>query len=60
MLEIDCYEDWKSDGQCDDINNKELCDFDGGDCCGEDTVNQYCYNCSCLGNFSVWDAAQTI
>ena len=40
---------WKSDGLCDDINNKKDCGYDGGDCCGEDAVNQYCFNCSCLG-----------
>ena len=50
MLGVDCVEEWKKDGQCDDINNKALCAFDEGDCCGTDAVNQYCFDCSCLSN----------
>ena len=49
---VDCpFENWKSDGQCDDINNKEVCGYDGGDCCGGDAVNQYCFDCNCLSNY---------
>ena len=50
ILGTDCFEDWKSDGQCDDINNKETCGFDEGDCCGKDAINQYCMDCRCLSN----------
>eukprot|EP00752_Nemacystus_decipiens_P018348 g16460.t1 len=28
-----CYELWVGDGFCDNRNNNELCDYDGGDCC---------------------------
>ena len=44
-----CIEDWINDGQCDDINNSENCTYDGGDCCGNNAVNKYCSDCSCLG-----------
>ena len=51
----DCrFEHWKSDGLCDDINNKEECEYDGGDCCGGHNVNQYCLDCSCLGNIKTF------
>ena len=33
---------WKGDGWCDDENNVASCDFDGGDCCGDDVKTQYC------------------
>ena len=46
-----CCEEWKSDGQCDDINNNILCNYDEGDCCGNDAFRQFCFNCSCQGNF---------
>merc|ERR550532_3025641 len=44
---------WKGDGQCDDKNNNEACDWDGGDCCGIYWYNwvartEYCYLCQCL------------
>ncbi len=41
---------YAGDGQCDGINNNAGCDFDGGDCCLEETN---CYNCDgidCLCN----------
>ena len=50
MIGDDCVEVWKKDDQCDDINNNRNCGFDGGDCCGGNAVNQYCFNCTCLGN----------
>ena len=43
---------WISDGLCDDINNNELCQFDGGDCCGVDVIRKFCLHCECLGNFN--------
>ena len=42
---------WINDGFCDDINNNDECDYDGGDCCEpheNSSWNQYCTNCSCL------------
>merc|ERR1712044_6175 len=45
-----CDEEWKDDGYCDDENNHEDCDFDGGDCCNneEDDWDMYCDDCECL------------
>merc|ERR1712172_361934 len=40
--------DWKGDGVCDDENNHGGCDFDGGDCCGEDVDTDLCTICQCL------------
>ena len=34
-----CVFNWIGDGKCDDLNNKEECDWDGGDCCVD--VNSY-------------------
>ena len=39
---------WKGDGYCDDNNNNEGCEFDGGDCCGPNVNTQYCTKCECL------------
>merc|ERR1719384_2892616 len=39
---------WKGDNYCDDENNNEGCDFDGGDCCGDNVQTQYCSACECL------------
>ena len=44
-------EEWISDGSCDDINNNIPCKFDGGDCCGFNVLKQYCFKCTCIGNF---------
>jgi len=33
---------WKGDKSCDDENNNEGCDFDGGDCCGPNVDKTYC------------------
>ena len=43
---------WKGDGICDDINNNELRDYDGGDCCGAHVKKQYCFECQCIGNLN--------
>ena len=45
-----CIPSWKGDETCDDINNNEKCDWDGGDCCG-DNIRCYphdCQKCQCL------------
>ena len=38
---------WKGDSYCDDENNNEGCNWDGGDCCGEDVDKAYCTECKC-------------
>jgi hypothetical protein len=43
-------ESWISDDSCDDVNNNQFCNFDGGDCCGANVIKQYCIDCDCLGN----------
>jgi len=50
---------FKGDGNCDDNNNNEGCDYDGGDCCPASVKNNkgvktgtvkktYCTKCECL------------
>jgi len=39
---------WRGDNYCDDGNNNEGCDYDGGDCCGSNVNKTYCQNCECL------------
>ena len=39
---------WQGDGYCDDENNNEACQWDGGDCCGENVNTIYCSACECL------------
>ena len=39
---------WKGDGFCDDDNNNDKCEYDGGDCCGDDVKENYCSICACL------------
>ena len=36
------------DGYCDDVNNKQECNFDGGDCCLDTVLEDYCKICECL------------
>ena len=36
------------DGYCDDTNNNIECDYDGGDCCGDNVNTNYCSVCKCL------------
>ena len=43
-----CIEALMGDGICDDINNSNLCDFDGGDCCGPKKIKDFCCICACL------------
>jgi len=48
---------WKGDGFCDDDNNNDACDFDGGDCCGDNVQTTYCSACQCLAcadNYPTW------
>merc|ERR1712079_667493 len=48
--EPNCIESYIGDGYCDDDNNNDACQFDGGDCCNQSTIqwNMYCYECECL------------
>ena len=39
---------YKGDGFCDDGNNNERCEYDGGDCCGSNIDTSYCSLCQCL------------
>ena len=41
------------DGYCDDVTNNEVCSFDGGDCCLENVIIDYCTECLCLDSGSV-------
>lgn len=43
------YPQWKGDKWCDDDNNNCGCQWDGGDCCGEDNKYdpRYCTECAC-------------
>ena len=40
-----CVTSYIGDGYCDDDNNNDACQFDGGDCCDQTTImwNSYCY-----------------
>ena len=42
------HPNWKGDNYCDDENNNEGCEWDGGDCCGDDVRTNYCSKCQCL------------
>ena len=44
----DCITDWIGDNYCDDVNNNEACNWDGGDCCGDNINTDYCSVCACL------------
>jgi hypothetical protein len=39
--------EWIGDGLCDDDANSENCQFDGGDCCLDDVVIDFCEECMC-------------
>ena len=44
------------DNYCDDGNNNQECNYDGGDCCGFCIITDYCTYCEChLGNYSNHD-----
>jgi len=46
-----CNAAWIADNYCDDINNTEECEYDGGDCCQENPAegwDTYCNACECL------------
>ena len=37
-----------NDGECHDEFNNYLCNFDGGDCCSENSKNSGCTDCLCI------------
>ena len=39
---------WIGDNACDDVNNNEECQWDGGDCCGDNVNTDWCQVCACL------------
>ena len=39
---------WVGDGFCDDAVNIEICNYDGGDCCGVQVDTSYCQICECF------------
>ena len=38
-------------GICDDETNNEVCEWDGGDCCGDNVNNLFCNVCRCNYSF---------
>ena len=47
-IEYICIYKYIGDGYCEDMINNEECDWDGGDCCGNNVVTDYCTVCECL------------
>ena len=39
---------WIGDGACDDLTNIAECDFDGNDCCQDNSSFSFCQICACL------------
>ena len=49
LLVLACqFPEFKGDGPCDDGNNHEGCEYDGGDCCGSNVYTDFCSECQCL------------
>jgi len=44
-----CRDDWKGDGECDDVNNNAECNYDYGDCCKKDWIGDG--ECDARNNF---------
>ena len=47
LLENCFNPDWAGDGWCDDGINTPECNYDNGDCCGDDVPTTYCSQCEC-------------
>ena len=48
LFSLECLEtNHVADGHCDDIANTEICNWDGGDCCGPNPDIDYCVECQC-------------
>ena len=39
---------WIGDGYCDDDRNNQICNYDGGDCCGPNVNTLFCFECHCF------------
>ncbi len=46
--EICIFQHVLGNGICEDYANIKECDFDGGDCCGNNVNTQLCSECQCL------------
>jgi len=44
-----CRDDWKGDGECDDVNDTAECNYDYGDCCKKDWIGDG--KCDAKNNF---------
>ena len=42
------HKSWVGDGDCDDEANTPGCYYDGGDCCLENVITDFCNSCECL------------
>ena len=42
------FPNYQGDNWCDDDNNNPGCNYDGGDCCGDNVKTDYCDACECL------------
>ena len=38
---------WSNDEFCDDENNNAGCNYDGGACCGQNVIKNFCSDCNC-------------
>ena len=55
LCQVECaVPQFKGDTYCDDQNNNAGCDWDGGDCCGEEVSTLYCTVCECLEESEGW------
>ena len=54
------FPNYKGDSYCDDENNNCGCEWDGGDCCGENVNTQWCSACQCLDPNAQNSRKQTI
>ena len=60
LFYLECLKtDHVADGHCDDIANTEICNWDGGDCCGPNRVVDYCTECQCHETTTPTTAAPT-
>ena len=48
------------DRYCDDVNNNMACNFDDGDCCGDNVNTQYCSVCECIDGESTGGPTVTV
>ena len=56
----ECIEAWKGDLHCDEKNNKEICGYDGGDCCMTNKITTFCADCQCRDPSHVFYSGSTL